>query len=192
LVHFGLLRRQGDDRYSLTELGRTVADPLDDELGPALLQAVRNPALYSEIIAKFEPEGRIPNQLATVLERHFGIISQTAGLAARVFFDSAIFAGLLDEGYRFRQSSPCESGKDEQETIRQIPQTDALPTQPVLAPVAKAATNPTQEFRFCLTGNKFALLVVPAELCARDLEILRKQLELLELQTKQEHAQQSP
>ena len=46
--------------------------------------------------------------------------------------------------------------------------------------------NGSQRFVFALTGRKFATIIVPAHLKARDIQIIKKQIELLELQIEED------
>lgn len=177
LVHFGMLERAAGN-YRISELGRLIADPLNkQELEGLLKQSIRMPSLYSEVLDHYANEGQIPDRLATVLARNFGIAGNASELAASVFIESAKYANIVDENLKFIAAEASE---------RQLPQSESpLPASTSQSPESKpkeSADGENQTFHFKLSSNKFARLSVPSELTTRDIEIIKKQIELLELQ----------
>jgi len=178
MAHFGLLDKIGGN-YRVSSLGKVLADPLDDELEPALRDALYRPTLYAEVLKAYEPEGRLPERLATVLHRNFGIAANASELASRILVKSAQLAGVIDDGLRF-----IREAKDE----RSVPATAVEPSS--VTPNADDSALPNdripdgsqQRFLFRLSGGKYASLSVPGEITARDISIIRKQIELLEMQ----------
>jgi hypothetical protein len=186
MVHFGLLERTSKG-YSISPLGRVLADPLPEESSQALREALQHPSLYAELLDHFTPEGSIPERLATILHRHYGITDSAAELAADVFFRSAKYAGVLRDDYTIvtpdTQSPVCPHGafasKSATESIQTLMHAGASQNESVMATSCDPGS---QEFYFRLASGSFARLVVPAKLTSRDIDIIRKQIELLELQ----------
>lgn len=189
MAYYGLLRRDRDE-YEITRLGRVLTDPLEGELRPGLREAFLSPKLYKELVGAFQEGGVIPAQLTTILHRKYDITENATNLAARVFVESAKFSGIVDDDCRFvdgDSSGPPEShntGADDRDLkippgANDITSVSRLPAaiERTMAPSADS-----QEFRFRLTGDRFAVLVVPSELSKQDLNIIRKQIEIFDLQ----------
>jgi len=178
IVHFGLLKRSPPDGYAVTELGQSLSKPLPDEEPILLKESFRNPDLYREVLARFDGEGRIPDHLETVLCRHFGITEKAAALAARVFIESGRFAGvLLDDLSIATESSHADDRVNRYGGSKE----KASPGNGVESK-SSGKCDGQQDFHFRLTQGNFAHLTVPSELTRRDVEIIRKQIELLDLQ----------
>jgi hypothetical protein len=192
LVHFGLLSRD-DNGYRVSELGRHIAAPtgIDDEQS-LLQQAVKCPTLYAAVLEQFSDDGHLPSCLSAVLTRNYGIAPNAAEIAADTLVESVKFAGIIDDDLRFI------SGRDEIRTnLRERNQADdddpnvrnssdiqlvnMQKTTDVSMP-RTASDGGHQQFRFRLTSEKYAFLEVPGDITARDIAILRKQIELLEAQ----------
>jgi hypothetical protein len=97
LVHFGLLERS-EKGYRLSDAGKKIQEVA--ESSPEFLDTVRSalkkPALFAGILARFRSGGRIPRQeLRRVLTEELGITEQAREDAAEVFVESARFAGVL-------------------------------------------------------------------------------------------------
>jgi hypothetical protein len=177
-AHFGLLSK-AEGGYTVTQLGKIVCDPLDGEIEHALNESFRTPTLYQELLERYEPEGRIPERLSTILHRAFGIAENAADLAASVFVKSGRFAGILSDDLSI------VSAVEPTVTAESLPpeSQSSLPVDGNRSQAASQRLQPqSQEFHFKLSKDKFATLIVPPELEARDIALLRKQIELLELQ----------
>ncbi len=187
LVHFGFLNRTGDG-YELSEESKSVTDAIDDqERMRAIRSAFSKPTLYQEILSKFEYDGMIPNQLATHLHRFHGITDTASTSAADIFIASGRFAGVIDQDNRILASSgafpsdavtvpPIVAKQDTSDAARSEP-----PAQTVPISTVPALAN-HQRFEFTITRGRTVVLVVPSELNAKDIKVIRKQIELLELQ----------
>ncbi len=181
MCHFGLMVRASDG-YQVTDLGRQVLDPLDGELPDAMHQAVYNPRLYSQVLTHFETEGQLPNRLATVLHRRFGITHNAADLAAKILIRSAEHAGVIDGDLRFMRTKGAETPLPREEDDQRAATVSDVKFKNTAEASVVRSDSDQQEFYFRLTEGRFALLRVPAELNSRDIEIITKQIELLELQ----------
>lgn len=191
LVHFGLMERTSSG-YELSALSRSITDPLDEsERRKAIREAFALPTLYQEIIAKFEPDGKIPSQLATHLHRFHGITDAASTQAAEIFVSSGRYAVALDEFNNITRSEPHESKVVSEaptaslsaETAQALPPTIPVvqqPPTPIIVPLQTPSGH--QRFEFAITQGRAVVLTVPADLNAKDIRIIRKQIELLELQ----------
>ena len=174
LCHFGMLSRRGK-KYSLTELGKALIDPLEGEFDRLARQAVESPSLYAELLDRFRSEGRVPQQLSTVLHRQYEITDKASDLAADVFLQSLQFANLVDSNYNFvRTESPATRVEV---TAKDEPESESSETR-----ISGRFSDDSQHFRFRLTGGGFAELLVPAVLKMHDIQIIRKQIDMLEAQ----------
>lgn len=166
LTQYGFLRRR-EGRYAPTDLAERVAKPRGEtERLETLREALYNPPLFREVLGRYEPEGRLPKQLANVLFRDFGITASVSDKAAEVLRSAARQAGVLDDGGRF-------VGKD----------TSRGPEPLAYAEPKWMDREPedVQRLELTLTGNKMARLILPRRLSRRDVEILEKQMEILRL-----------
>jgi len=180
MVHFGLLEAGRENRYTITEAGRIVSNPLEDELRPTLANAAQRPSLHRDLLTEFAKEGYVPEQLQTILHRKYGIADNAAQLAASVFIDSLTYAGLIDDNRRLTLHPVAEgatarepesnSGSDskEQRAVRQHEGADR--------------SVDGQRFVLRLSGGRTAELLVPSVLTESDIRLIRKQVDVLELQ----------
>ncbi len=191
LVHFGLLERTGSG-YELSALSRSITDPLDDgEHRKAVRDAFALPTLYQDIIDKFEPDGKIPSQLATHLHRFHGITDAASAQAAEIFVSSGRYAGVLDESNNIMRADRQETKVVGESPADRLPAETVQVSHPGIHPVQLPPTPfnapaqpPTghQRFEFAITQGRTVVLTVPADLNSKDIRIIRKQIELLELQ----------
>jgi hypothetical protein len=192
LVHFGFLDR-AEGGYELSPNALKITDPISEsEAKEEVRAAFHRPVLYQEILEKFKQEGQIPLQLATHLHRFHGITDAASGTAADIFLESGRFAGVLDQSNRFvaDETAPRDRNGNEQENgAAESMIEDRAPVEK--GDVAKdraAIEHPpksipgSQRFEFAVTGGHTVVLIVPAQLNDKDIKIIRKQVELLELQ----------
>lgn len=109
LVHYGFVEsHSGSGSYSLSVRGRTLLelDPRSQEFRESMQAALCQPRLFDEVLTRYRSDGRLPDDLATVLEEEHGITAQASARAARVLRASARFAGLLDGEGRLRAVEP--------------------------------------------------------------------------------------
>lgn len=131
-----------------------------------------------------------------ILYRDHSITSNASRDAAKIFIDSAVFAKIIDSQNTFILNNPTQETEVEDE-----------PTSVYIVDEKKYKEKPkqyldmvpydgeeefvnisggrNQTFSFALTGGQFAQLVVPTELKPKDIQIIRKQIELLELQVEE-------
>lgn len=192
MVQFGLLNKKGST-YSLSQLSEKVTHPKNDiEFRDAIREAVFLPDLYKEVMEKYAPEGRLPSQLPNILHREYKITSSASHDAGKLLVESGIYAGVLDDNYQFLTSQsavgrPEEGGRGFDRTTEEdvgekgvIDETVETPDD--VAPEDVKRPVGYQMFRFAITDGRFVEIKIPPELNAKDLAIIRKQLELFELQ----------
>lgn len=171
LVHFGLLERAGG-RYQLSRLGERLATTEGAEQRAARMEAFLHPRLFRGLVERFEPQGRLPRDLAKILSRDFEISAAAAEPAAEVFRNSAVTAGVLSQDGRFVRG--------EREVEPSVETVEAVLAPP--SPTLLAMDDGEQRFEIALSGGRLARMVFPKVLTRRDLEILRRQIEILGLQ----------
>jgi hypothetical protein len=104
---------------------------------------------------------------------------QAADLAAEVFLRSAKYAGLIDDNLRFRDRT-LDPRAQAQRVVGAAGRASGISTVVGHADVSHNG-GLNQRFVFRLSGGS-AELTVPGSLTAKDLRIIKKQIELLELQ----------
>jgi hypothetical protein len=115
LVHFGLLERR-KDTYKISDLASHIVLPISDEDRiEAILTALREPELYSELLNNYG-HGQLPNALPNILAHSHGINPNASNLAANAFITSAEYAGILQDGvFRVPQTNVnIDSQKNEE------------------------------------------------------------------------------
>lgn len=188
MVQFGLLDKSGN-QYKLSLLSESITHPKDDkEFKDALVKAIYLPPLFKEVLTKFEPDGLIPKQLPNILYRDHGITNAASSEASQIFLQSCVYAGILNENNQFVQITNEQEGSclplDNLKDNSDVPTPDNIPPQKSIG--FEINRTDTQMFKFALTKGKFAELIVPTELKNKDIAIIRKQIELLELQVDEE------
>lgn len=189
LVHFGFLNRTASG-YELSDESKSITDPIDErERAQAIRVAFSRPYLYQEIINKFEVDGKIPSQLPTHLHRFHGITDAASSSAAEIFVASGRFAGVLDQDNNILRDMVARKSEEAIVGIDpQVPVVRISSAQPPVAPAPLAQHPPTsalfnqQRFEFAITGGRTVVLTVPSDLNQKDIKVIRKQVELLELQ----------
>lgn len=201
LTQYGLLRRR-NGRYSFTPLGDALVHPRDEEEHRwALREALAQPALFAALLERYAAEPQIPRRLHHVLVRDHGITDAASGRAAEIFLRSGRYAGVLDAEGRVLIPLPGAAeeapGAAEESATPSTSRALGTPALPVAVPAARleevsgapAEEARSQRFEIALGPGRRAVLELPAEIRARDLEVLRKQLEVLELQIPERRGQ---
>ena len=166
LVQFGLIEKDGE-RYRVSELGRRVLIPIDDgERRSALAEAVRQPALFSEVGAAYDGEP-VPSMLANLIARQYGILPQASTEVASNFLESVAYAGLLEGGV-LHWSSPATTPAPAP-TQSAPTKTGAQAAQGGAA--AHSARGEVQDYTIALNGSgRRAIIQLPVPLDGRDLD----------------------
>ena len=186
--------------YQISSLLKQISNPLNDaELKKLRLESFKSPKLFAELIEKFDGHV-LPVELKTHLIRFHKIAEKAAPIVAEIFIKSAEYCGALNE-LGFLNYSHAVQSISVLENYAPLPNLKIEEHPPVVQPagIGKPAEvytpagkgehsqlllnemNNKQEVKVNLTGGKFAVIHYPSDLTKKDIEVLRKQLELLEL-----------
>jgi len=205
-TYYTLLKRE-KDKYQVSDLYKTIANPISEkEKTLALLEAFGAPKLNKELIEKFDGD-EIPKELKAHLARFHNITIEAAPLAAQVFIENAKFCKVLSESYvlNYKQlisklvdpnfdilkETKEEDSIDKEEIIEndlaealpQIHEEEVSPkteTNPINSPLLIPEMLNEDKLRIRVTGNRFAYLIYPLDITKKDINIIRKQLDVLD------------
>lgn len=201
-VHYKLLDRDKEG-YRVSGLYKTIHNPISEkEKLTALLEAFGAPKLYAELIERHDGHV-VPSELKTHLIRFHKIIDKAAPLAAEIFIEGGKYLGVINEhnilNYRQTlntvQEGNAELHKPTNDAAKsKISEQNKINHQTIsgkasiIAPVQTAPVqllieemNNAEEKKIRLSEGKFAVWKYPKKLSQKDIEIFRKELEILEL-----------
>ena len=129
LVHYGLLERKGNS-YKNSELAGRIHDSISDqEKKDAIIEAVRNPKLFSALITEYTGFA-IPPTLGSILIRQYGISRKVAEKTVKTFKESAEFATICQNGVFQSVTEPngdgVENGAIQERTTKPVGQINKL------------------------------------------------------------------
>lgn len=143
LVHFGLLERAGN-AYSQGALAQEIVVPLSEEQKQAAVRrAAFMPKLFSTLYARYAGQA-LPNMLANIIVRD-GVSEGAAKEVVKIFTESMIFAGLLENGILKSDASTVE-------TASAHDQPDPTATAPKV-PAVRVAAGSSDQFEFEFAGG---------------------------------------
>jgi hypothetical protein len=163
-----------------------------------LLKCFYAPKLYKQLIEKFDGDV-IPDTLIAHLVRFHGITPDAAPTAADVFLRNAKYCDLLSDGnklnYKLAEARIDFSEYDEDNTpYEELGQINEKKTElnkndsqrvhsekNIPTPLQIPEMLNREEIKIKLTAGKFAVLIHPSVLNSTDIQILKKQIEQLEL-----------
>lgn len=203
--HYGLLNRE-KDTYQVSDLFKNIIiHPTGGEVGKRklLLEAFGKPNLNKELIEKFDGD-EIPPELIAHLSKFHRITPEAAPLAGEVFLKNAKYCGALDSrnvlNYKnalLKLSDPNTQYAEIVEEKNNTSDLEKSATAELIAevekpPVLKQQEQPNSQLlltemigeekvKVRLTGKKFAYLIYPEGLNKTDVQILKKEIEQLEL-----------
>lgn len=114
LVHFGLLSRDADTYRQSPLADRILVPPDEAEKDKAIIEAVKTPKLYNQLISDFANKS-LPTLLPNVLFHTYKINEKVAQEVAANFTLSIEFAGILKNGIITGSESDTVSQKSEAE-----------------------------------------------------------------------------
>jgi predicted transcriptional regulator len=185
-VQFGLFTREKQEDkpsgYRLAPIFKKLSHPLNDEERiSAIVDCFKTPKLFQELIEKYDNHAVPP--LKPILIRFHGIAEKAADDAEEIFRLSAEYCGVLNgqsilniNGHQKQSSNgvqdaividdkKIETPTVKQQQILQLPQHD----------------DGAEQVKIRLSNKKYAYLTYPDDLNATDIEILKKEIEKLEL-----------
>jgi hypothetical protein len=189
-TYYGLFTRHKDG-YQLTSLIKAINNPLDEkEKRKSLVIAFQAPKLYQELIEKFNGHA-IPTELRTHLLRFHGISEKAASDAAEVFIQNGKYCGVLSENNILNVTSdfetPTKSNVQFAEVVTDEPKREQGKTIDITPKVDPPKLLPSHDdnvenVKIRLTGIKrYAYLTYPDDFNRTDLEIIKKEIEKLEI-----------
>lgn len=179
LVHYGLLRKSKRG-YFLSELAQRICSPLtEEERIESLKLAALSPGLFREVFDSFSGDGRFPEMLHVLLVKDFGVARKVARKVDTLFRDSIAFAGLIDrDGAVASAESEGIVKRHPTDLGGKAPQTRQADEAATCA--AASAEPEVSRYSFAIQGGSVEIIISGA-LCKKDLEKMRKHVELLEL-----------
>ncbi|MBZ0245191.1 MAG: hypothetical protein K8H85_04520 [Cyclobacteriaceae bacterium] len=176
--HFGLLERTKNG-YKISSLFKAINHPVSkDEERKSLVEAFRTPKLYNELIEKYDNHA-VPSDLKPLLIRFHGISEKVAAEAADIFFSSGIYCGAINGNILNTNLSDLKIVDNDKFEDAEVIDIEDKSHQKFLPPVKKEGQ---EQLPIRLTGlGRYAFLTYPSEINEKDIEILKKQIEVLEL-----------
>jgi hypothetical protein len=171
---FGLLEYKAG-LLSVTERAKLILYPTEEQKDvqrqKLTIEAFRSPPLYQKLIGKFDGKG-VPKleTLANILMNEYRIAKAVKNNAAKIFVNSAKFAGVLGD-----------------KNFLQVGQTYAAITGEALsaeAEISETGQKPppmsqVHSLKLALSGGRTAQITVPSDISKTDVEKLKNMLDLL-------------
>ncbi len=168
---FGLLIKTKEG-MQVSDRGRLLLHPVNDQETPKIIkECFKLPPLYSKLIKNYEnlslPK---PESIANLMFNQLGITASMKDHAAKIFLESANFAKVIDNQGKLNLLNEekvfIESPKNE-ETSKLEVEVD-IPDQKEF-----------QTVQMALSGGKNAKLIVPRDINGKDVERIKKMIDLL-------------
>lgn len=193
-VQFDLFKKDKEG-YKISPLLKTIQNYLsEDEKTKNLIHAFSSPKLYAELIEKFNGHV-IPKELKTHLIRFHKIAEKVAQSAADTFLESGIFVGVINPENSILNLNGIIINKEKEPVHKEaetIVQNTVLPIdegigKEIIVNKKEQILIPEilneEKAKIRLTENKFCYLIYPNNLNQKDVMIIRKQVEMLEILT---------
>ncbi len=175
--HFGILGKTSQG-YAPSKLAfQLLEESPGIEYREALQQAALQPTLFKEIVDELVDDGQIPENLPDLLASDFGINPAVKEEVSNIFMESAEFAGIVNAAGHFQIARGEKAG----ELVRS-PKITAIEGKSRMLQSREAPEREGQWLCFDLRTGGQAELKLPSGLTKEDILILRKVVELLELQ----------
>lgn len=171
LVHFGFLDRSGAAALRISELGKRVLMPTNDEERTlSIAEAVRRPAFYDKLFARFGGHA-LPSMLPHILVREFGVLPNSSEKVAEIFRSSAAFAGMLRNGVLQTEPEPAEPSIPHSQAVPDSRPSESQPTAaPAVLRVTQTPVSGAQRYTIPLDAQgRLATIDLPVPLSASDL-----------------------
>jgi len=169
---FGLVDFKAS-HLSITERTKLILYPTEEprevQKKKLIIEAFRSPPLYQKLIQRFEGKP-LPNTLANILMNEFKIAKAVMNSAAKVFINSASFAGVLGDNNVLQVGPTYEAMTGE-----------ALPADTEIHEMGQKPPPMGQvhSLKLVLSSGKSAAITVPSDITKTDVEKLKNMLDLL-------------
>jgi hypothetical protein len=183
LIQFGLVSKTKTGQYILTESSYKILKPLSqEEKSNELLAAFKRPPLFLELLEQeLQNQTFLPSHLDTILNRKYSITEKSSKNAAESFRESGAYAGLFTDTGEIKSLSRNSLIISDQKNS----DTDSLENfekeQPLEQSLNKTRQSNEHRYSFPLS-NGMAYLNLPGKVNQKDIEKLRKHIEILELE----------
>lgn len=181
-VQYGLLELKHGVGYKVSPLFIQIHKPVtEEEKRSALIEALRNPDLYSRLIDEYN-EDVIPNiaVLGTILFRKYNIMEKAAEKAAEIFINNLKSLGLLNQENRLFLTRTGQSQNSEEIII--IDSADKNSGMPPLLPPqfnTQIISTEMIDIPIPLKSGKKAFLKIPEDITPEDIERVAKFVDAL-------------
>lgn len=181
LTHFDLLERVGGGAYRISDLGKAILIPRDEEeRRSAIADAATRPALYNTLLGKYENTA-LPTLLPNLLSREHGVFPNSSEAAAAVFRETMEFAGLLRQGVLYRQPESDKAPQGD-ETPAPDPAGDTRGDKsgPTAGTVLAPRDGTVQSYTIALdNAGRLAAIQIPIPVSPRDLKRIRNWIDYM-------------
>ncbi|MEO9477094.1 MAG: hypothetical protein ABJG41_16230 [Cyclobacteriaceae bacterium] len=181
-VQFGLIVKDTDG-YRISQLFKNIQNPISSaDLFEGLVDSFSSPKLYKELIEKFDGHV-VPKELRTHLVRFHSIADKAADSAAEIFFESAKTAGVLSSNGMLNIKTTTNTVEENDNLIIEDTSDDVVEEKKVVLelPAHNEVQSVDEKLPIRLTDGKHAYLTYPSNLSKKDIKILRKQIDVLEV-----------
>jgi hypothetical protein len=180
-VQYGLLVR-AKNGYQISPLYKEFLNPVsEEEKNSILLSFFTSPKLYGELIEKYNKHV-VPPELKSILIRYHKIAANAADEVVEVFIENARFVGALNESDILDVSNieipVTESAKSPK------PEPGFKPADTSFIDGLFNPNHGQEDVKIVLTDSKYCFIKYPKNLTEKDILILKKWIELLELTLK--------
>src|SRR3990167_805383 len=166
---FGLVAIKGSF-LEVTDIARRILYPTggESEKRELLSKTFLKPSLYTKLVERFKEKQLLPEDiLANVLMNEYGISKAAKDRAAKVFVDSAKYVGFLSGDGVLRTG---EKAEPVQEQVKETEEREQ---------VSPSSAAGMQSVRVTLSGGTIGTINVPNTITKKDVERLKKMLDLL-------------
>jgi len=175
LNHYGLLTREGNRAYRVSDLAMAIIAPRDgEERSLALAKAAAMPTVFGELVEEYAG-GAVPPMLPNILRQKYRITGEQADELDITFRETMEFAGLLRGGVLYSQPvvRSAVEAEDDDEGQEEEPGQDARGSSDGPSSDERAPT----EYQVVLRGRRVAYLKLPAAVVDEDLERIKAWLD---------------
>jgi hypothetical protein len=193
-VQYGILSRN-KNLYQISPTYKELINPISEsEVQKIKIQFFRSPKLYSDLIEKYNGHV-VPSDLKVHLIRFHNIASNASNGVAELFFQNAKFAGIISDNNILNVPIITDTIDIKPTTITDKPLDRIYDTEDKgdnnlslkkeedeknRIKLLSEVNNPIT-YKIPLSEKKNAVLTYPNELNEKDIQILKKYIELLEL-----------
>ncbi|HMJ70849.1 MAG TPA: hypothetical protein VK508_18230 [Cyclobacteriaceae bacterium] len=182
-VHYGLFAKR-EKKYYVTDVLKKIQYPINEpERIKTLKTCFNTPKLFKDLIEKFDGQP-LPTELKVHLVRFHAIAERAADHAANVFIHSGEYCHAIKDGIldwvELTEAARRDLEKEKEYTTFE-PVTEVKKKPPPVMHQLPQVPDDQEQVKIPLTGGKTAYLSYPKNITAKDVKILSKQIEALEL-----------